>query len=421
MKKAKIKKIISTCLIATSMLTVLPISASAEWKELGKNKYGYIENDKLYNGWKLLDYTLLYKGNGLSEDNSAKKVWYYFDENGVMKVNSWVKSGDKWYYLKIDGSMATNCIENGYAIGADGAWIEGSGWRQLEYYGKHSRRSENENDPANKAWFYFDQNGLLKTNSWVETNGKWYYVRDDGSMATNCFIDGYPIDMFGAWISDGGWKKDDKGWWFSYGEGKGYPIEWKSFDDPLYDAYDYKNLTDGTTKYFFGRDGYMKTGWIQYDSKWYYLKDDGSMATNTTVDGYVIGDDGASIDRLGKFDWSEDIITVPQEYTYPLGTKTVKFDVVNNTGKIYQADYPYGRLEKYENGKWVEMQTTSSMEKIPDGMCIALPEPVLIRKVYSSELDLTEFNGFDSSEPGTYRISFGNPDSTHKFFEFEIK
>ena len=34
-------------------------------------------------------------------------------------------------------------------------------------------------------------------------------------------------------------------------------------------------------------------GWKQIDGKWYYFYTDGTMAVNTTIDGYAIGSDGA--------------------------------------------------------------------------------------------------------------------------------
>ena len=39
----------------------------------------------------------------------------------------------------------------------------------------------------------------------------------------------------------------------------------------------------------------MKTGWILYGGKWYYLYSSGSMAENTTIDGYVIDSDGITL------------------------------------------------------------------------------------------------------------------------------
>lgn len=37
------------------------------------------------------------------------------------------------------------------------------------------------------------------------------------------------------------------------------------------------------------------TGWVNYNGAWYYLGASGSMLSDTTVDGYVLGSDGAWI------------------------------------------------------------------------------------------------------------------------------
>ncbi|NME84403.1 hypothetical protein HF850_15320, partial [Clostridium sp. SM-530-WT-3G] len=44
-------------------------------------------------------------------------------------------------------------------------------------------------------------------------------------------------------------------------------------------------------------NGNMLTGWVQspYSGKWYYMDASGAMVTNTTVNGYVLGADGAWI------------------------------------------------------------------------------------------------------------------------------
>ncbi|MBP3926204.1 MAG: hypothetical protein J6D13_03345, partial [Clostridium sp.] len=48
--------------------------------------------------------------------------------------------------------------------------------------------------------------------------------------------------------------------------------------------------------YYFDEVGYMKTGWILWNSKWYYCGSDGAMLANTTTpDGYYVGSDGAWI------------------------------------------------------------------------------------------------------------------------------
>ena len=40
----------------------------------------------------------------------------------------------------------------------------------------------------------------------------------------------------------------------------------------------------------------MTTGWLKdTDGRWYYLKDNGEMAANETIDGYYLGSNGAWI------------------------------------------------------------------------------------------------------------------------------
>ena len=76
-----------------------------------------------------------------------------------------------------------------------------------------------------------------------------------------------------------GWQQNDSGQWSYYRNGK--PVKgWLSDDQKWY-------WLDKTT-------GMMFAGsWKQIDGKWYYFYTDGTMAVNTTIDGYTIGSDGA--------------------------------------------------------------------------------------------------------------------------------
>ena len=52
-------------------------------------------------------------------------------------------------------------------------------------------------------------------------------------------------------------------------------------------------LSDGGKWYYLDNEGTMKTGWLKdNDANWYYLNSDGSMASNTTISGYTVGEDG---------------------------------------------------------------------------------------------------------------------------------
>ena len=53
----------------------------------------------------------------------------------------------------------------------------------------------------------------------------------------------------------------------------------------------------GGNWYYLNQLGAMMTGWLENsDGKWYYLNpESGVMISNTTIDGYVLGADGAWI------------------------------------------------------------------------------------------------------------------------------
>lgn len=50
---------------------------------------------------------------------------------------------------------------------------------------------------------------------------------------------------------------------------------------------------DNGKTYFINVLGEMVTGWIIIDDKWYYFYQNGSLAKNTTINGYTVGSDGS--------------------------------------------------------------------------------------------------------------------------------
>ena len=58
-------------------------------------------------------------------------------------------------------------------------------------------------------------------------------------------------------------------------------------------AIGWKKINDKT--YYFSSLGIMQTGWVKDNKKWYYMNGDGCMVTDTTINGYTLGSDGALI------------------------------------------------------------------------------------------------------------------------------
>lgn len=72
---------------------------------------------------------------------------------------------------------------------------------------------------------------------------------------------------------DGKWMQDAKGWWIQYADGSYPRNEWKLLP-----------WNNTTAWYFFDEAGYMKTGWLNHNGKWYFLStvSDGSLGAMKT-------------------------------------------------------------------------------------------------------------------------------------------
>lgn len=79
----------------------------------------------------------------------------------------------------------------------------------------------------------------------------------------------------------GSWKQNERGWWYENRDGSWLKECWQMIDSDWY---------------FFDSEGYMKTGWIDWNGKSYFCSESGAMLVScTTPDGYSVGEDGAKI------------------------------------------------------------------------------------------------------------------------------
>jgi glucan-binding YG repeat protein len=92
---------------------------------------------------------------------------------------------------------------------------------------------------SNGKWIYNNADGT-RYKGWLDNNGAKYYLDADGIMVT-------------------GWKQLDNNWYFLDGSGA------------------------------------MKIGWINDGGTWYYLNEAGVMLSNTVINGYKLGVNGAWI------------------------------------------------------------------------------------------------------------------------------
>ena len=65
------------------------------------------------------------KANGIMATGwyNDNGTWYYLNATGALQTG-WVQDNGNWYYLNLSGAMQYNTTVDGYALGADGAWVK---------------------------------------------------------------------------------------------------------------------------------------------------------------------------------------------------------------------------------------------------------------------------------------------------------
>lgn len=93
MKHKFLNKLIVSSITISTLLTLVPVKASAEWVKNYYGNWSYTEGYGYATGWRQIGGT-----------------WYFFDEIGQMRTG-WIQSGDSWYYADLSGAMQTGVIQ----------------------------------------------------------------------------------------------------------------------------------------------------------------------------------------------------------------------------------------------------------------------------------------------------------------------
>ena len=152
-----------------------------------------------------------------------------------MYIDGFEEIDGDWYCFDVDGAVKT-------------------GWFSLEgNYGDY--------------WYYADSDGVLVCGDWFQSGKKWYYFDNDCQMQTDlCYISGdfYYFDSNG--VMQTGWVKP-----------------YSSSDSCFYFERSGKGANGVKTingKMYFFSDGYMYTGFCEYNGDWYYCNEKGIVQTN---------------------------------------------------------------------------------------------------------------------------------------------
>lgn len=182
MKNLKVKGMLALALMATSVVGLIPVTASAAtWN----NNYGYASMPS-QGKWQYQNNSWYFVTSG-TQATGWKQIdgkWYLFDTNGIMQTG-WKFTGGSWYYLTKDGSMATKWVkdENNNWYYQDDNGARHTGWL---LYGGH--------------WYYMDTNTGKMTSGWIDVNGYSYFLQANGAMGT-------------------GWIKQSGNWYYLKSDG----------------------------------------------------------------------------------------------------------------------------------------------------------------------------------------------------------
>ena len=152
-----------------SFKELYPIVKAESWLQSNQNWYYQKQGQLVQNDWV-----------------KDKGTWYFMNDKGVMLNQTWLYQGSNWYAFKSSGDM----------IASDWLYDQGK-WYYLSTSGamKASTWVYDKGD-----WYYVSSSGAMLANDWVKDNGKWYYLASSGKMLRNTYTpDGYYVGNSGAW------------------------------------------------------------------------------------------------------------------------------------------------------------------------------------------------------------------------------
>ena len=265
------------------------------WQKEG-NYWCYYKDGEKVHGWQKIGgkyyYFSDYTGYMYTGLNNIESKYYFFSNSGEM-LKGWIKYNNGWYYFENSGAAATGWKQIG------GKWYY---FYDSEY--SYPRAFVNGTYDIGNSVYYFNNNGVLQTNGWIERKysyysgyeySYWYYADKNGKLAT-------------------GWKKIGSSWYYFYSEGQmatgATQIEgsWYFFDynnGAMYTKSGWVKYTDtyyingeeftssSTTNYYCtGSSGKLVTGWKKIGNYWFYFGD-GEYQPSCAINTIYTLDDGS--------------------------------------------------------------------------------------------------------------------------------
>ncbi|NFO13776.1 N-acetylmuramoyl-L-alanine amidase family protein [Clostridium botulinum] len=220
----------------------------------------------------------------------TKSGWYYTDCEGQSDEDVDYNKEDSLYAVDVDVDGNLWRLDGGFVYKFDNVddWdkvykVDGS-MDRLSVYNKDNMVVWNEDDEVYSVIGQKEDkkdeedNKVEVKDGWSQaTDGTWTYIKG-GVKATGWFQDGanwYLLNEAG--IMQTGWQTVGGTWYYLAGNGA-MQTGWQNL---------------GGNWYFLQPSGAMVTGWYNDNGTWYFCDGSGKMLANTTVNGYVLGANGA--------------------------------------------------------------------------------------------------------------------------------
>ncbi|MDB2150370.1 hypothetical protein [Clostridium butyricum] len=141
---------------------------------------------------------------------------------------------------------------------------------------------------ANKS--SIEKNSEINSSKETEENIRYNVGWVQNSDGSYYLYDGLGDIVKSSWCKVGG------KWYYLKDDGK-MATGWVKNEGSWYYVGQWGNMHKGWIKdgglwYYLNEDGIMQRGWVYSNNSWYYLNEYGAMVTNAVIDGYKLGPDG---------------------------------------------------------------------------------------------------------------------------------
>ncbi len=358
------KRIVLVAWLMLLLMTMVPMTASAQWQntdgktyyyqngkkvtgfaKIGKYTYYFDESGARVTGWKNISVSgtvqrFYFTANKGRMTTGLKKIsgkYYLFSSKGYL-LRGLQKKGSKTYYGKASGElarsewvgdryfnskcvMAVNTTVDGRKIGADGVASAVTGW--VKENGK------------NVAYIHSD--GTQAKGFLTIGKKKYYLSTDTGSLVRGFFtVDGslYYAGPKKGTIFTGKTFKVGKYYYTALSDGRlltGLQTVNGNlrYYNPTNGRMTVKSKKEvGSVTYYFDKKGNaVKSKWVKIKGKYYYFGKDGKMVVSSVVDGYRIDASGV---RGAKADTFTGWKTVSgNKYYYENGEKVTGWKTIS--------------------------------------------------------------------------------------------